>query len=322
MRAIAPPRWIGRICALIVLGIAGALLVHDVRGLTGARIADAILRIPPRALLASFILTAASFLALGFYDVLAVRVVAPMRIVPWLSWLAGFAGNAVANTLGFHALTGSLVRCRLYRAAKLALPDVARIISLSWATLGFGFLIVSAAILLFAPGASSYGRTGGAGLLGALIILLFWLRGGRDMRFAGLSLSLPSARIAAVQMALSAMEMGAAIGALYVLMPPAAMPSFAAFSAAYIGAVLLGIVSHAPGGIGVFEAVMLALADTNSRAELLAALLLYRLIYNLLPFFSALLALAGFEFVTRRHPSWISDSGGSDPLGANKALPA
>ena len=80
------------------------------------------------------------------------------------------------------------------------------------------------------------------------------------IRLGKFDLRLPSGKLALAQMGLGAIEMAAAIGALYVLMPAGAFPSFPAFSTLYIGAVLLGIASHAPGGIGVFEATMLALS--------------------------------------------------------------
>ena len=92
-------------------------------------------------------------------------------------------------------------------------------------------------------------------------------------------------------MAIGALEMAAAIGALYVLMPDISM-SFPAFAVVYTGAVLLGIISHAPGGLGVFEATMLAIFHEQGRAEVMAGLLLYRVIYNFCPFLLATLALA------------------------------
>jgi hypothetical protein len=103
---------------------------------------------------------------------------------------------------------------------------------------------------------------------------------------------LPSAGMAAALMATGAVESAAAIGALYVLLPVDLAPSFSLFAIGCIGAVALGLVAHAPGGIGVFEASVTALLAGGGRADLLAALLLYRLIYNLLPFVLALAALA------------------------------
>jgi len=92
-------------------------------------------------------------------------------------------------------------------------------------------------------------------------------------------------------MALGAVESGTAIGALYVLLPPDLAPPFDVFAVGCIAAVILGVVSHAPGGLGVFEASMTAILAGRGRPDLLAALLLFRLLYNLLPFGLSVLVL-------------------------------
>ena len=247
-------------------------------------------QIAPQRLWLALAMTGVSFAVLGVYDVLAARGVAP-GVPRWLAWLAGAVGNAVSNTLGFHAVIGSLVRHRFYRRLGLGWADTVRIMSLSWAARGLGVAALLTLALLV------QGAWIAALALSALLgLLLFWLgRGGRQIKFA--QLAMPGAPMAAAQMVLGAVEMAAAIGALYVLMP--SPPSFAVFAAAYIGAILLGIISHAPGGIGVFEAAMLSLTCGQDRAGVLAALLLYRVIYNLLPFMAALLALGGFEAAAR-----------------------
>jgi uncharacterized membrane protein YbhN (UPF0104 family) len=94
--------------------------------------------------------------------------------------------------------------------------------------------------------------------------------------------------------------MSAAIGAMYLLLPPAIAPSLADFVPLYLAALLAGIVSHAPGGLGVFEAILLGAFPAQARADVLAGLLCYRLVYNLLPFGVAVLALGVFEARQRR----------------------
>lgn len=316
-------RWLSLLAAFSFLGIALMALVRELRPLSPTQIENAVAAVSGRDILISLGLTGVSFAMLGFYDLLATRLVAPMRVPAWLAWFAGVAANAVANTLGFHAVTGTAVRYHLYRAAGLGLPDVARVISLSWATLAFGFASIFAATLLLAPHVGPVARAGGLTLFIAMGVFLIWLGpGGRQFVWTGFSLSLPSWRLAGLQMAISAVEMGAAIGALYLLMPTDAIPHLLAFAAAYIGAVLLGIVSHAPGGIGVFEAVMLSLAGGHDRAGVLVALLLYRLFYNLLPFVLTTIALLVFEGAGWRRVSWISDSAQSALPDAHKVLPA
>jgi uncharacterized membrane protein YbhN (UPF0104 family) len=102
---------------------------------------------------------------------------------------------------------------------------------------------------------------------------------------------MPPASLALALMLLGAVESSTAVGALYVLLPGDLAPSFDVFAIGCIAAVILGVASHAPGGLGVFEASMTAILAGRGRPDLLAALLLYRLLYNLLPFGLAVVTL-------------------------------
>jgi len=263
-------------------------------------------RQPVTALAWSVALTALSFVALAAYDVMACHVVAKDRAGPGLAAFAGFTANAIANTLGFHAVTSSAVRARVYGKAGVGLADVARIISLSWLALGLGFLTMLALAMIWsdAATATSLGfplHAIGWTLACLLLVFTVWLsRRPRELRFRSVVQPLPSARMAAMQLALGALESAAAIGALYVLLPPDLAPAFTLFSVVYIVAIWLGIAAHAPGGIGVFEATMAAALGGTGRSDLLAVLLIYRLIYNVLPFVLACLSMALFEWAWAR----------------------
>lgn len=101
--------------------------------------------------------------------------------------------------------------------------------------------------------------------------------------------------MAAWQMMVGGIEMLAAIGALYVLLPSGSAPPFIDFLPIYVGAVLVGLISHVPGGLGVFEVVVLAALPAHARADVLAAMLCYRLTYSLVPFAIAGIAWLGIE---------------------------
>ncbi|MEO7392270.1 MAG: hypothetical protein ABIU58_08840 [Ramlibacter sp.] len=233
-------------------------------------------------LLGALGLTLVSFAALASYDLFGTSVVAPGRVAPHVALLAGATANAISNTLGFHALTGSVVRARIYLDAGLSGAEAARVVSLSWLALGLGFLTMLALAESVQPGASP---ATGAAIGACLLLFLGWLGGGpRELRIFRWRQTMPGARLAAWQMVVGAAESAAAIGALYVLLPADLAPSFSHFAVGCIAAVALGLVAHVPGGIGVFEASITALVSGAGRADLLAALLLYRAIYNLLPF--------------------------------------
>ena len=290
-----PAAWAKFILAASIVAVALYLLVHHLGDLSPKEIIRAGQAIPAERLWACGALTGVSFLALGGYDIIAVRVIAAGRISAQRAWLTGAIANALSNTLGFHAFTGTAVRYRLLTRSGLTGSQVAGVTALSWTALALGFASMFSVALAASAQAGPWQRIGGLLLLGALLLSARWLGDGKVIALGKFSLRLPSGKLALAQMGLGAIEMAAAIGALYVLMPAGAFASFPAFSTMYIGAVLLGIASHAPGGLGVFEATMLALSPGQDRAAILAALLLYRLVYNIGPFILAGLAFAAEE---------------------------
>ena len=259
-----------RLALLLALALGLGALVFLLHGVDLVAVRDAMLRQPPAQLLWALALTGASFACLALHDAVSVAVVAGRRAPLRVALLAGACGGAIANTLGFHALSG------------LALV--------------VGNATMLAAAELVQAGLAGH-RLAHLGMGGALAVaqlaLLVWLgRAPRRIAIRRFSLPLPSARLALVQMAIGAVESGAAVGALYVLLPADLAPPFSLFAVGCIAAVALGVAAHTPGGIGVFEAGITALLAGRGRSDLLAALLLYRLVFNLLPFALALAALA------------------------------
>jgi uncharacterized membrane protein YbhN (UPF0104 family) len=288
-------RWVGAVSALAILALALYSLGRILGGLSRAEIGAAFHAVPTGRVWLCGLLTGISYIALGSYDAIAARSMELRRVSMGRAWFAGAAATAISNTLGFHALTATAVRYRLFTRFGLTASQVAGVTALSSTAFAVGFGSVLAAAMIASPSSGGWQRAAGLGLFLALLAGIRLLGTGRQIAVWDYRLMLPSTRMALAQMALGAVEMASAIGALYVLIPQTLVASFPAFCALYIGAVLLGIVSHAPGGIGVFEAAMLAGSPAHSRAGILAALLLYRLIYNLGPFLLATAALAGEE---------------------------
>jgi uncharacterized membrane protein YbhN (UPF0104 family) len=251
-------------------------------------IAVAIRRQPAWEIAAALALTAVSFACLASYDAIGVEVVAKGRVPRRVALLAGATGSAIANTVGFHAVTGTAVRAHIYLPAGLGGTEVARIVSLSWLSLSAGNLTMFAVAELFQAAAAPHPAVHlatGLALVAVLALLLAWLaRSPREIAIRGYRFPMPSASLAMAQMLIGAIESATAIGALYVLLPTDLAPPFSIFAVGCIAAVALGVVAHTPGGIGVFEASLTAMLSGRGRADLLAALLLYRMVYNLVPF--------------------------------------
>lgn len=250
--------------------------------------------------------TVASFVTLTGYDWSALKYIG--KKVPYrTAAITSFCGYAVANTLGIGALTGGSVRYRLYLDRGLDGADVARITAFCVLAFGVGVNAVGAFAVVLHPHVLSE-VTGipaellralssvACGFLGALLAACFFFHG--RIQVGSWQLQLPDGWLALQQLAISALDMLFSGYVLYVLLPDHEIP-FAAFLGIYSAATVAGILSHVPGGIGVFEAVMLLAFKGQMAPEGLgAALVLYRFIYYIIPFILAAVFLAGREFAT------------------------
>lgn len=281
--------------ALVAWVVSRAMLVIDWHGVARAWSA-----LPPTRIAASLAGSLISFGMLALLDVLASRFIAPQRVSAKRAAFAGALSHAFSNTLGFPAVTGSVIRYRIYASAGVGTGDIGRIMALAGFGVAMGFTFVITLALLCQPAlAYGWGRPFGVVICAALLAFLLWLRGAhRSVRIARWTLAFPDSTTAVWQMTVGGIEMLAAIGSLYVLLPAGSAPPFIDFLPIYVGAVVVGLVSHVPGGLGVFEVIVLAAFPAHARADVLAAMLCYRVTYSLVPF--ALAGVSWLVFESRR----------------------
>lgn len=295
--------WVYAALALLL----GALVVQAAHKLmtelSYGEIADAVRATPTPALLLAVAATAASYFALTFYDRSALAYAGarlPHRVVAKTAFIA----YALSNTIGLGVLTGGAVRMRLYGAAGLEAGLISRAIVFNAFGFGIGIVVVGAAALVWGAGTvqAVFGTPPGL-LRGLAVVVLiaagafigFCRRGGVQTVVRGVALRLPSASLALQQLLISAVDVVAAAAALWFLLPPGAI-AFPAFVGFFALAIALGVVSHVPGGLGVFEAVMLlALGHHVPPQQLAAALVMFRVVYHLLPLALAVAMLAFAE---------------------------
>ena len=298
------PRVIGPLvgAGLIVIAF---LVIHQISGRIHLhRLYAAIGATTPAAIAQALVLTAVSFAAMALYDVMAAQRVAPGRISHGLAALAGLVGYGISNAIGFNVLVGGPVRYRIYQSAGLDASDVGRIVGISFLTFSSGIVALAGLALVVDPVgipflqaiSPSADRLAGVAILLAIGGAIVWLsRGKHEIGLFGWRLPLPSARIALAQIIVGAIDIGAAAGALYVLLPADIAPSFVMFLLLFVAAIMAGLVSHAPGGLGVLEATILVGLGAGQRPDVLAALIVFRLIYYVIPLLLAGLALVAFE---------------------------
>ncbi len=289
--------------AVALAGIALGALHHLTRTVSLVQVRAAFNAIDDTRILLALALTAASYLALTLYDVLALRIIG--RPLPWrTAALASFTSYTLSHNLGLALLTGGSARYRVYTAAGLDGPDVARVVAIAGATFWMGVMAVTGVALLLRPDTLTVdGMALSAGLAhvaGAAIVvlcggvILLCAAGPRKIRAFGWTIPLPRPLQALAQIGIATIDIAAASGTLYLLIPgadPALLPTFVL---AYALAIVATVVTHVPGGIGVFEAVVIAVVPVDKTA-LFAALIAYRVVYYLLPLAVGIVLLAWVE---------------------------
>ena len=290
----------------VLAGIIVLVVVHGVsRGIDYHAMVTSLRAMPAGLLWQSIGATALSFLALIGRDGCALRY-AQAKVPGSALFLASFCGSALGNAVGFGPLTGGAVRYRIYGGLGVKPEQIGRIMGFIGVGFALGLAAFAAASALFAaaPVAHVLGwpkpvleAASGATLLlvAALIVAAAFRR--RPIGRGRLAFEVPRPGLLLLQILLTALDLIGAAAALWVLLPsgPAEI-SFADFSAIFAAATALGVISHVPGGIGVFEAVILyAMGHRVSPSLAAAALLGYRAIYFGLPLLLSAVLLAGAE---------------------------
>lgn len=298
VHASAP--WLGGAVSVALLIAAAFMLRRELAQVRIDELLAALQAVPGGALRDAFLLTGLSYIALLGYDFAALRQIgarAPFARVA----LASLVSNTFAFTLGFPFLTGVAMRLWIYKRAGVSALQVASVTVVANLIFWLGVSGVLVAGLIFAAGPlAALDRLppalnfllGSVGV-GLLVGYCVWARRDRrSLRLFGSELALPAPRTVLMQLAIGVTDIACAAATLYALLPPESQSTgFFAFGAIYVVAALSGGASNAPGGVGVFEAIMLGALAAPSQEALLAALILFRAIYFLLPFTLAVLLL-------------------------------
>jgi phosphatidylglycerol lysyltransferase len=301
-------RWVGPLAALLVFAAVALILHHQLGQLHVKRVFAHLHAIPRRQILAALGFTAASYWLLSSYEVLALRYL--RRAMPYTRILfTSFIAYSFGHTLGFAAFTGAAIRFRLYATAGVTAIDVATISAFCSLSLGIGLATVTGLSLFFAPEHAAqilrlhhnWSLLAGTVLLGAVAAYAVWAalaRGTLELR--GWALRAPGPAIGLAQIAVSVADLSLSSAVLWSLLPADAHIGFVTFLGTYAAAVIAGIVSHVPGGVGVFEAVMLLALPGVPPDALLGSLLAYRGVYYLVPLVFGTLLFGSKELAAQR----------------------
>ncbi len=266
--------------------------------------------IPSSRLLAAVALACAGYGCLTLYDALGLRFARVRVPYPRLA-LISFMGFAIGHNVGLNTLSGGAIRYRAYSPLGLTAKQIGTVIGFGTLTFALG-----ASVLLGLSLISQAELSGsilhvhswlvvfaGCVLLGGAASYL-WLACSRHetLRYRRIVIPVPTPQIAFAQIVVACADLLCAAGVLYVLLPPQAAIGFAAFAGLYLIAITAGIISNVPGGVGVFESVLLLIFRAVPPDHLLGALLAYRVIYYFGPFAIALGLLGAHEIWVHRGP--------------------
>lgn len=295
-----------RIVPLVLLVAAFFVLRREFRDLSWSSVAAAMDGWGHLPVMAALVLAVLSFLLMGVVEWLGLRWAGAK--LPWSVAIAGsFLAGAIGHAIGANLLVAGAVRARLYDRYGVGLTQVAVTTLFNGMSFavglgalgGGGLLLASHAELAATAIPVTLARVAGVILLSGSLgwVLLCAIRR-RPLTAFGRSLTLPSARDAALQLVIGVADNGIAAGIVWVLLP-AGSTSYATFVGAYAVACVAGLLSSVPGGAGVFEGALSALLPMTAAAPLAAAFLGYRLAYYLLPLVIASLALFGDTLLGR-----------------------
>lgn len=291
--------WIG----LVLFGVALAIVHHEIEIYHWHEISAAIAGMPLPLLGAALALTLLSYAVLCLYDRLGLEYAGsklPYRRIA----LTAFLSYAISNNVGHALISGGSMRYRLYSGWGLPAAAIAKVVAFCAATYSIGVFSLLAVTWIVTPGSQIELLRLPPGTLTVVLLLAAALLAGwwtlvlrhRPLGVRGYRLPVPRPGLSLRQTLVAMADLTVAGLVLYVLLRHQVELPLRSFLLCYLLAQLLGLVSQVPGGIGVFESTFLLLMPESAAAsQVLAALIVYRIIYYFVPLLVAGLLLLGYE---------------------------
>jgi uncharacterized membrane protein YbhN (UPF0104 family) len=297
---------LGVVLSITIIAIAAVVLYRILRTINGHEVVEALVTTDWRHIALAAVFVAGGYFTLTFYDLFALRTIGRADVPYRAAVLAGFTSYSVGHNVGASVLTGGAVRYRIYSTWGLNAIEVAKICFVAGLTFWLGNATVLGLGILYAPLAATaidqlpawFNRGGAFLILTVLTLYVAWVwRRPRVIGGKGWSVTLPGGPLTLLQIGIGIVDLGFCALAMYMLVPDEPNIGFVTLAVIFVSATLLGFASHAPGGIGVFDATMLVALWQFDKEDVLAGVLLFRLIYYIVPFALSLAILGGRELV-------------------------
>jgi len=297
---------LGIVASLLIVSVAVMHLFRTLRGVDTAIVLSALAEKSEAQIAAAALCVLCAFFTLTFYDLFALRTIGKVQVPYRIAALSSFTSYTIGHNIGATVFTGGAIRFRIYSDWGLTAIDVAKICFISGLTFWLGNTFVLGIGMIWHPQAAasidllpeSINQLIGAGLLAGIATYLVWIatgHGRRQLGKDGWKVALPSAPLTLVQILIGVVDLGFCALAMYLLAPSSPDLDFVTLSVVFILATLLGFASHAPGSLGVFDAAMLIGLPMLGKEQLLASLLVFRILYFLIPFATSITIMGARE---------------------------
>ena len=298
---------LGVTASVVIAALALYVLYQTFQRISVADVIANMRAVPRDRLLLAAACAAGAFATLATYEVAAVRYVKRGigRAKPVVTALVAFPlGHALGQTM----LSGGALRYRMYAPAGMTAMEVGATVLMCGLpyVLAFGLLLDLALVFgaeslapLFHVPARWLFVLGCIGLVKDAAYLAFVKLRRAPIRLGGWAVSLPTMRMTLLQIAVGLIDICLIASILYLLLPPSASIAFVPFIAVYLASVIVGVLSHVPAGLGVLESMLLLLLPHVPPDQLLASVVLYRVIYEVIPLVFALLLWGSYELTAR-----------------------
>jgi uncharacterized membrane protein YbhN (UPF0104 family) len=297
---------LGVAASLLIIVFAITTLVRTLKGVDAGVILVALTEKSAGQIALAALCVIGAFCTLTFYDFFALRTIGKIHVPYRIAALSSFTSYSIGHNIGATVFTGGAIRFRIYSDYGLNAIDVAKICFISGLTFWLGNAFVLGIGLAWHPQAASamdllppaINRLIALGCLAGIAVYFTWLSLGekrRELGQNGWKVVLPSWRLTLLQILIGVVDLGFCALAMYLLMPAEPGIDFISLAVVFILATLLGFASHAPGSLGVLEFGMLVALPQFGKEQLLATLLLFRILYFLIPFSIAITIMGSRE---------------------------
>lgn len=280
------------------------LLLDELRGISLDDVWDSLVSIPIHGWILSALCSIVAYAALAGYDHIALLHIG--KRVSWLFvTLCSFTTYALSHNIGGSVFSGAVIRYRAYGTKGLTGHEVGILVAVCWFTFVLSSVLVGAIVLILVPGLfdrfSSIGFhsfSGATGLIMLLPVIAYifgsWLHL-RPLKIGSFQVHYPRLPIVARQLIIGPLELLAAAAIIYFALPEAGNPGYLVVLGVFMVSFSAALISHAPGGLGVLEVVFLAGLSEMEPVHVLAALLVFRLFYLIVPLIIGLVVVLLFE---------------------------